>query len=607
MKFSVLAVDFDGTIAQNDRLDPVARQAIADLRAQGITIMLVTGRILSDLRRIAGDLHFVDAVVGENGAVIEFPDSGYARVLGPPPSAALVGALRQDGLEISAGQVIVDARTEDAPRILAAIQRLELPLVLAFNRGRVMVLPQAISKATGIRDAMAMLRLSPHNAVAIGDAENDHEMLTVCEVGIAVAWGSPVLKTAADQVLPGRGPADVGPFLRSLAARRLVPAPRHTRRHLLLGHTLDGRALSLAVRGRNVLVAGDPKSGKSWVTGLLCEQLILYGYSLCVLDPEGDYASLQTLPGVTVLGGADPLPRPRELVRALRHADTSVVIDFSHVTFDDKRRYIRTVLPALATLRRETGLPHRIVLDEAHYFLGGPDAAELLDLSFGGYTLTSYRASSIHRDVLESAQAIVVTRESDPSEARLLHSLCRTCEGQRTEKEWATIFSGLTIGDAAVLPVTDEAEGDVRRITLAPRLTPHVRHQTKYVDIPVVEGHGFVFTPNGDGTPRCVRTLKGFVVALEQIGERELAGYLERSDFSRWIAEVFGDYPLARTVRRLEEEYRAGIRPDVILGITQAVRSRYDFPSSPTGVASSAAAQPPVPERVPGSPLESVR
>ena len=67
-------------------------------------------------------------------------------------------------------------------------------------------------------------------------------------------------------------------------------------------------------------MAGDSKSGKSWVAGLLCEQLILYGYSLFILDAEGDYTSLEALPGVTVFGGMDPLPRPRDLVRALRHA-----------------------------------------------------------------------------------------------------------------------------------------------------------------------------------------------------------------------------------------------------------------------------------------------
>jgi hydroxymethylpyrimidine pyrophosphatase-like HAD family hydrolase len=578
MKFSVLAIDFDGTIAQNDRLDPVARAAIADLRNQGITVVLVTGRIVEDLRRDVSDLHFVDAIVAENGAVIEFPESGYSRVVGPPPVEGLVAALRQEGLDIAVGRVVIDAHANDAPKILAAIRRLELPLVLVFNRGRVMILPQAISKATGIREALLMLRLSPHNTVAIGDAENDHELLRVCEVGVAVEWGSQALKMMADHVLPGRGPADVGPYVRTLAARRLVPTPRHTRRHLHLGHTLDGRPLGLAVRGRNVLVAGDPKSGKSWVTGLLCEQLILYGYSLCVLDPEGDYASLQALPGVTVLGGADPLPRPRELVRALRHADTSIVIDFSHVSFSEKRAYIRTVLPALATLRRQTGLPHRIVLDEAHYFLAESDARELLDLDLGGYTLTTYRASRLHRDVLASAQAIVVTRESDPAEVRLLYGLCRSCEGRRLESEWVQLFDGLTVGEAAVLPVTEEAEGDVRRIRLAPRLTPHVRHQTKYVDIPVFDNRAFVFAPNGVGPPHRVLTLKDFVTALEQTDGSRLDGYIRRSDFSRWISEVFGDYPLGKSVRQLEEAYRAGTRPDVVLGIAQAIRARYDFP-----------------------------
>lgn len=87
-------------------------------------------------------------------------------------------------------------------------------------------------------------------------------------------------------------------------------------------------------------MAGNPKTGKSWVTGLLCEQLILYGYSLCILDPEGDYTSLEALPGVVVFGGADPLPRPRDLLRALRHVDVSIVIDLSHTPHSEKFEYL---------------------------------------------------------------------------------------------------------------------------------------------------------------------------------------------------------------------------------------------------------------------------
>jgi hydroxymethylpyrimidine pyrophosphatase-like HAD family hydrolase len=577
MKFCVLATDFDGTIATSDRLHPEVRAAIGEVRAQGIVVVLATGRILDDLRRVAGDLYFVDAIVAENGAVVHFPDSGYTTVNGEPPAEHLVRALRQDGLSIAVGRVVVEGDAADATRMLTVVRRLELPLILAFNRGRVMLLPQTISKATGVRQALTILRLSPHNAVAIGDAENDHELLKVCEVGVAVAWGSEALKATADYVLPGDGPEAVAAFVRTLANRQRVPSPVGTRRHLQLGHTDDGAAFALAVRGRNVLVAGDPKSGKSWVAGLLCEQLILHGYSLCVLDPEGDYVSLESLPGVSVMGGADPLPRPRDLLRALRHADLSLVIDLSHTDHEEKTAYLRTVLPSLAALRRHTGLPHRIVVDEAHYFLQGDDVRGLLDLELNGYTLVTYRASTLHRDVLAATQAILMTRESDPREVRELFALCQSCGGVRSEAEWETLLGSLPVGEAVVLPVTEEAQGDVRRIRLAPRLTPHVRHLAKYLDIPVQESRAFVFWHDGDRSPRRARTLREFVAILESSSAADLEGHLARGDFSRWVADVLGDFPMAATLRDIEAAHGRGGVADAASALAQAVRARYEF------------------------------
>jgi hydroxymethylpyrimidine pyrophosphatase-like HAD family hydrolase len=577
VKFSVLALDYDGTIARDGVLDPEVRKAIAELRAQEIVVLIVTGRILEELRRVAGDLHFVDAIVAENGAVIEFPASGYSAVVAKPPPPSFLEELRREGVPFEAGQVIVDTDAGEAPTVLGILRNLELPLVLVFNRGRLMVLPQTISKATGVREALKVLRLSPHNAVAIGDAENDHELLQACEVGAAVAWGSQALKSSADYVLPGNGPAAVAGYIRDLARQRLIPARLKTRRRLMLGHTDDGHPMALAVHGRNVLVAGDPKSGKSWVAGLLCEQLILYGYCLCIIDPEGDYTSLEALPGVVVFGGADPLPRPRDLLRALRHPDGSVVIDLSHTPHEEKLDYLRTLLPSLAKLRRLTGLPHRIIVDEAHYFLHDANVPELLDLELNGYTLVSYRPSKLRHDLLAASEAIVVTRESDPREVRALLALCRAREGGRSEQEFEQLFGSLVIGEAAALPVTEEAEGQMRRIRLAPRLTPHVRHFAKYIDIPVTEGRAFVFWRDGSPAGRQARTLREFVAVIEQAADAALDGHLRRRDFSHWIAEVFGDYPLANSVRRLEDEYSGGRLADVTASLSEVVRSRYEF------------------------------
>jgi hypothetical protein len=84
MKFAVLAPDYNGTVAVDGVLDPSVRQAITELRQQGIAVVRVTGRRLADLRRVAGDLTCFDAVVGENGAVLELPVTGQRLVMAQP-------------------------------------------------------------------------------------------------------------------------------------------------------------------------------------------------------------------------------------------------------------------------------------------------------------------------------------------------------------------------------------------------------------------------------------------------------------------------------------------------------------------------------------------
>jgi len=49
------------------------------------------------------------------------------------------------------------------------------------------------------------------------------------------------------------------------------------RRRVLLGQRHDGTPVGLAVRGRTVVIAGEPGTGKSWIAGLVAEQLILMG------------------------------------------------------------------------------------------------------------------------------------------------------------------------------------------------------------------------------------------------------------------------------------------------------------------------------------------
>ncbi|HET9528741.1 MAG TPA: HAD hydrolase family protein [Blastocatellia bacterium] len=573
MRFGILALDYDGTIARDGVLDPGVRAAIEELRSTGIVVVLVTGRILSHLRSLMGDLRLFDAIVAENGAVVAFPGAGRSAVLGHAPQPAFLDELNRRGVKFDRGQCVVEADANLAHQILSIISDLELPLVLLFNRGRLMVLPQAISKATGLRHALRAMRLSEHNALAIGDAENDHQLLEACEVGVAVGWGSEALKRTADVVIEGNGPAAVADYIRQ-AARHLKLSPQRTGRQLLLGTNEKGQPLSLAVRGRNVLIAGDSQTGKSWVAGLLCEHLILQHYCVCVIDPEGDYRTLESLPGVIVLGGEDPPPQARDITRALRYPDVSLVLDLSRLRMRQKREYVTSLLLLLKELRRETGLPHRIIVDEAHYFLHDAGVIRLLDLELAGYTLVTYQVSSIHPEILAATEAIIVTRESDPREVRALRALQG---GNGDVAEWEKVLGNLAVNEAVLLPNTEEACGKLCKFYVAPRLTSHVRHEHKYLDMPLPETRAFIFVQNGVPTGRRARTLKEFTAILAVAPPEMLDGHLRAGDFSRWIADVFRDYALSSQLENIERQYRTGQVPDINDAMIQVVQDRYNL------------------------------
>ena len=112
--------------------------------------------------------------------------------------------------------------------------------------------------------------------------------------------------------------------------------------------------------------------------------------------------------------------------------------------------------------------------------------------------------------------------------------------------------------------------------TIGKPLTPRVRHRQKYVGVPVTEGRAFHFAANG-ATPHRARTLRQFVDALEHASPDVFDGYLQRGDFSRWIADVFGDYALSDELREQEWRYQAGHDANTLPEIVSAIRARYDL------------------------------
>ena len=327
--FRAVALDFDGTLADG-QVAPATLAALTEARARGVRVILVTGRIMSELRAVFPEVdEHVDAVVAENGALLV--THGGVRLLAAPVGRAVSAALTGRGVAHRSGQVLIAGAAADEPAALEVVRELGLDCQLIRNRGELMILPAGVTKGTGLLEALGELGLSPHNAIGVGDAENDHSLLDACEVGVAVANAVDALRAHADMTLAlpdGQGVADL--LLGPLLAGRVHLYPR--RWQVTLGTDDDGEPVTLPGSQLNIAVCGGTGKGKSYLAGLICEQLIRLGYSLVVFDPEGDHHGLGELRDVIITGGHEGrLADPGEVVRLLRRGRTSVVTDLSHL------------------------------------------------------------------------------------------------------------------------------------------------------------------------------------------------------------------------------------------------------------------------------------
>ena len=197
--FRAVALDFDGTLADG-QVAPATVAALTDARARGIRVILVTGRIMSELRAVFPDVdEHIDAVVAENGGLLV--THGGVRLLATPIGRAVSAALTGRGITHRSGQVLVARAAADEPAALEVVRELGLDCQFIRNRGELMTLPAGVTKGTGLLGALRELGLSPHNAIGVGDAENDHSLLEACEVGVAVANAVDALRAHADMVL----------------------------------------------------------------------------------------------------------------------------------------------------------------------------------------------------------------------------------------------------------------------------------------------------------------------------------------------------------------------------------------------------------------------
>ncbi len=97
MRYLAVAIDFDGTLARDDRVPDAAVAALQRLRTSGRRAILVTGRRVDHLLEHCTCVELFTRVVAENGAVLYDPRTRERTGLTDPLPARLLDALRDRG------------------------------------------------------------------------------------------------------------------------------------------------------------------------------------------------------------------------------------------------------------------------------------------------------------------------------------------------------------------------------------------------------------------------------------------------------------------------------------------------------------------------------
>ncbi|HEV3217108.1 MAG TPA: HAD family hydrolase [Vicinamibacterales bacterium] len=546
MWYHALACDYDGTIAHHGHVDDETIAALGRFRASGRKLILVTGRELPDLRTVCPNFDLFDRIVAENGAVVYSPATREEKLLGEPPPEPFVRALRERGVSpVTVGRVIVATWKPHEITVLEVIRDLGLELHVTFNKAAVMVLPAGLSKATGLAEALRELGLSPHNVAGVGDAENDHALLHLCECRVAVANALPTLKDSADLVTQHDEGAGVRELIERLLADDLRDLePRLKRHDIVLGIRADGAEVRLEPRGTSVLLVGSSGSGKSTLAAAVLEHLAECEYQFCVVDPEGDYSNL---PEAIVLGDSQREPIAAEVFEVLGKPGQNVVINLLGIALERRPAFFHALWPQLQQFRAATGRPHWLVVDEAHHLLPASlhGAALVLPRELDGIMFITVHPQLMAAPALSAIDMMIAVGKSPEAGIRAWSESLGLCPA-------GLEAAALEPGEA--LAWRRGEDSPAFRFRIASPRGDRRRHRRKYAEGEIPEHHSFYFRgPQGKLNLRA-ENLNRFLQLGDTVDDATWLYHLRRSDYSRWFRDVIRDEDLAAEASRVERD-----------------------------------------------------
>ncbi len=565
MYFLALACDYDGTIAHDGAVDDATYNALRNLKESGRRLLLVTGRELPDLKKAFPGYQLFDRIVAENGAVLYEPATKRVETLAPPADSRLVAALRDKGVRpLSSGHCIVSTWEPHEKTVLEAIRDLGLELEIIFNKGAVMVLPAGINKASGLIEALRSLGLSPHNAVGVGDAENDHAFLRCCGCAAAVANALPSLKEAANAVMKGERGEGVIELTGRLCRDEtgLIPPERHA---IPVGKDGRGNQFSIEPQKGCVLIAGSSGIGKSTLATALTEKMSAKKFEFCVFDPEGDYLELEN----AVPAGSPRIPpNVDEVMKLLSKLGANTVVNTQAMEIGERPRFFAALFPQIESARARSGRPHWLLIDEAHHLLpasrGGME--QVLPEKLDATVFITVHPDALAPEALYMVKTVIAL---GPPAKEVIETFCKTI--------------GISPPRELPEPTEDEvlfytAHGEAFAINPERPEQKHRRHVRKYAVGDLGPDRSFYFRGPDNALNLRAQNLMTFLQIAEGVDDRTWEFHRKRGDYSKWFRNAIKNGELADEVEKIEQDAQLDPK-ESRERIKSAVLRRYTAPA----------------------------
>lgn len=207
-----LVTDVDGTITdRRRRINTAAVDAVRTLVDAGIEVVLASGNTVCFMDGLCKMVGTDGTIIGENGGVYRRGFPGTLHIPGDRTACLEAFEVLKDyfagkgvELELYSAQYrfadVAFARNIDVDEARTVIRDCRLPVKVLDTGFAIHLQTPGVNKGTALMELAREMGLSPTEMLAIGDSENDIEMLEVAGIGVAVRNAPAPTRTAADWV-----------------------------------------------------------------------------------------------------------------------------------------------------------------------------------------------------------------------------------------------------------------------------------------------------------------------------------------------------------------------------------------------------------------------